>query len=412
MKPAYPVLLLTFIFVLTARHEAAIPYFRHVRDVAISSPDRQNYLVVDQNMWEHCLPDLADVRLYDGQAQVPYVLRQRRGGVSSVEQEARLLNLGSVAGHAEFDVDVGEVQEYDRIRLQLDAKDFIAVAEAEGRNDLRQTPGTKLGKSTLYDFSRENLGSNFVLKLPVSSFHYVHVRLTPVIKPTQVKAAVLFNLQEEKEAWSNAGSCHVVASVQSKNTIFSCEDATATPVDRIEFQVAASAFNFRRTVKVMDSKGAEVASGEISRIRMLRSGQSVVTENLAVDLSETREKQFRITVENGDDAPLPVETVQPVSIERRLYFNPAGKTALKLYYADEKLTEPSYDFAKFFQEDPAAVQAKLAPDVPNPAYTDRPDDRPWSEQHKAVLWAAMLLAVAVLGGLALRGFKAGTQAGS
>jgi hypothetical protein len=107
-----------------------------------------------------------------------------------------------------------------------------------------------------------------------------------------------------------------------------------------------------------------------------------------------------------------VEAVQPLSIQRRLYFNPAGKTTLKLYYADEKLTEPSYDFAKFFQEDPAAVEAKLAPDVPNPAYTGRPDDCPWSEQHKAVLWAAMLLAVAVLGGLALRGFKAGTQAGS
>ncbi|MGA9040414.1 MAG: DUF3999 family protein [Terriglobales bacterium] len=403
--------LLAFIFVQTMSHEAAIPYFGHVRDVAIASPGRQNYVVVDQSVWRYSQPDLADVRLYDGQTQVPYVLKQRRGGVSSVEQEAKLLNLGSVAGRTEFDIDVGDLPEYDRVRLRLDAKNFIATAEAEGRNDLHQSPGTKLGSSTLYDFTREDLGSNFVLKLPTANFHYLHIRLAPGIKPAQVKGAVLFNLQEEKAAWSNAGACQPANRAPSKNTIFSCEDANATPVDRIEFQIAAAAVNFRRSVTATDAKGNELASGEISRIRMLRAGQSVVSESLAFDLPGTREKQLTITIENGDDAPLPVETVLPLSIERRLYFDPAGKTAVKVYYGDEKLGEPSYDYAKFFQEDPAAVEAKLGADMPNPAYTGRPDDRPWSEQHKGVLWAAMVLAVAVLAGLALRGFKTGPGAG-
>ena len=37
--------------------------------------------------------------------------------------------------------------------------------------------------------------------------------------------------------------------------------------------------------------------------------------------------------------------------------------------------------------------------------TGRPDDRPWSERHKAVLWLAMLLAVIVLSALAIRGLE-------
>lgn len=410
MKQSYWALLLMFAFFQTARHEAAIPYFGHVRDVTVS-PNQQNYVVVDQNIWEHSRPNLADVRLYDGQTQVPYVLRERRASVSSVEQEAKLLNLGSAGGHTEFDLDVGDLAEYDRVRLRLDNKNFIATAEAEGRNDLHQAGGVKLGSSTLYDFSRENLGSNFVLKLPVSNFHYLHIRLAAGINPKQVKGAVLFNLREEKAAWSNAGICQTIASAQPKSTAFSCQDTTATPVDHIEFQVAPTAVNFRRTVIVTDSKGAEVANGEISRIRILRAGQSVVSESLAVDLPDMREKQLTISVENGDDAPLPVLAVQPLSVERRIYFDPAGKTAVKVYYGDEKLmTEPSYDYAKFFQEDVAAVEAKLGAEMPNPAYTGRPDERPWSEQHKAVLWAAMLLAVAVLAGLALRGFKTGPGA--
>jgi hypothetical protein len=395
--------LFAFIFLQVSHYDPATPYFGHVRDVTIATSGKQNYVVVDSNVWAHSRADLADVRLYDGQAQVPYVIKQRRGGVSSVEQEAKVLNLGSVAGHTEFDINVGDLPEYDRVRLRLDATNFIATAEAEGRNELHQSPGVKLGSSTLYDFTRENLGSNFVLKLPASNFRFLHIRMAPGVKPGQVKGAVLFNLQEEKAVWSTAGTCH--AGAQSKNTTFLCEDSTGTPVDHLEFQVAATTVNFRRTVTVTDAKGSVIAIGEISRIRILRAGQSVTSENLGIELSGMREKQFTITVENGDDVALPVEAIQPQSIERLLFFDPAGKTALKLYYGDEKLSEPSYDYAHFFQEDAGAIEAKLSEDVANPAYTGRPDERPWSERHKGVLWAAMILAVAVLGGLALRGFK-------
>jgi hypothetical protein len=403
-------ILLASLFAQVAPREAAIPYFSHKRDVAMSSADRQNYLVVDADMWAHSRADLSDVRLFDGQTQVPYVLKQQRGGVSSVEQEAKVLNLGSVRGHTEFDIDVGELPEYDRIRLRLDAKNFIVAAEVEGRNDLHQTSPTKLGRNTLYDFTRENLGANFLLKLPASNFPYLHVRLTPGINPGEVKGAILFNLQEEKAAWSDAGTCHSAAGAQPKNTAFTCDIGNSVPVDHLQFETASSAVNFRRTVIVADSKGVEVASGEVSRIRMLRAGQSVVSENLAVDLPDIHEEHLTISVQNGDDVPLPVQAVRPQSIQRRIYFDPAGKTSLKLYYGDEQLLAPSYDYAKFFQEDPVAVEANLGPGAANSAYTGRPDTRPWSEQHKAVLWVAMLLAVAVLAGLAIRGFRTEARA--
>jgi len=48
----------------------------------------------------------------------------------------------------------------------------------------------------------------------------------------------------------------------------------------------------------------------------------------------------------------------------------------------------------------------LGPGSHNPAYTGRPDDRPWSERHQVILWIAMLLAVALLAVLAIRGLNA------
>lgn len=399
--------ILVALFLSAADYPPAIAYFSNTRSVATVPASPQNFIVLDDSVWAHARPDLADLRLYDGDTQVPYALREQHSGISSVEQAAKILNLGTVAGHTEFDLDTADVSEYNCIELQLTAKDFVAVAQVEGRNDLSPHQGARLGGSTLYDFTREGLGTNSVLKLPLSSFRYLHVRLGPGISPGQVKGALISNLEEKRAVWRTVGSCQPSAA-NPRVTALACNAPATTPVERVALQIPSSRVNFRRSLIVESSAGAEVARGEISRIRMVRGGQTIVNENLAVDLPSARSSQFTITIENGDDTALPV-TVQLLSVERRVYFNPGGKTSLSLYYGDEKLDAPTYDYDKFFREDPSATEAKLEPDQHNPAYTGRPDDRPWSERHKAVLWVAMLLAVAALLAVAIRGFRAGTH---
>jgi hypothetical protein len=183
----------------------SISYFTNVRDLRIAQADRQTYFVVDEEIWTHARPDLADLRVYDGESQVQYALSEQRGGTSSHETAAKILNLGSVGGRTEFDLDMGEVGEYDRIRLQLNAKDFVATASLAGSNQLGAKPATQLPPATLYDFAREELGSNPVLKLPPSSFRYLHVRLSAGITPAQVKSASVYNLQETKSGLDQRG---------------------------------------------------------------------------------------------------------------------------------------------------------------------------------------------------------------
>ena len=136
--------------------------------------------MVDEEIWSQARPDLGDLRIFDGDAQVQYALSVQRGSTSGSEEAARILNLGSVGGRTEFDLDMGQVSEYDRVRLNLDAKDFVATAALwREATQLGDRPATRLPPSTLYDFTREALGSNSVLKLPASSFRYLHVRLSP-----------------------------------------------------------------------------------------------------------------------------------------------------------------------------------------------------------------------------------------
>jgi len=393
----------------TSQPEASASYFSHVRDVKISTPDRQSYILVDQEIWKYARPDLGDLRLYYGRAQVPYLLREERGGTSTEEQAAKILNLGTAAGHTEFDIDAGALPQYNRIRLQLDTRNFVATAQIEGRNDLTESAGTRLGQSTLYDFTRENLGSNFFLQLPASSFRYLHVRLPGDVRLEQVKGATVYNVGENKAAWTPVGWSPGRAG-DARQTTDRWQFSEKVPIDRIHFGVAPDEVNFRRAVTITDADGAQVTRDEISRIAMTREGTTVVAENLDLDILGVHTRSLTITVENGDDPPLHGLNTQPLSIERRIYFEPQGKTDLKLYYGDDKLTASVYDYAKLFRESTTATEASLSRDQPNPAYTGRPDDRPWSERHKMVFWVAMVLAIIVVLGAALRAMGSGSNA--
>ena len=389
--------------------EPAIPYFKQVRDVAISASDHQNFLVVDAAIWNHARPDLADLRLYDGAHQVPYQLTSEKAASSTQEVEAKILNLVQLGDHTEFDVDVAPVTEYNRIHLTLDHKDFLATATAAGRSDIAASATAPWPTpTTLFDFSRERLGSNSTITLPLWSFRFVHVRLYPGILLQEVQRATVAYLQEKKAFWTDAGSCQTSAG-QKRSTVVHCDVPGAMPIDRIQFDVPADRVNFRRSVTVMNEKGTQLAAGSISRIRMNRAGTTAVSEDLALNVYGDYANHLTITIDNGDDPPIPFDRIQPQSQERRLYFEPQGKSSLKLYYGDDKLSAPVYDYAKFFREDPNATPAQLAPEAANAEYTHRPDDRPWSERHKGVLWVAMLLAVAVLVFLAIRGLQGGTS---
>jgi hypothetical protein len=389
-----------------SRPEAAIPYFTNVREVRIAEPGRQNFIVVDEELWNHSRPDLADLRLYDEGSPVQYALSEQRAGVSSEEASAKILNLGTVAGHTEFDLDVEGIAEYDRVRLRLDAHDFVATASVSAGNALGKTAEVQLPPSTLYDFSKEQLGSNSEIKLPTSSFRYLHLKLSAGIVPQQVKAAAIFNRREQQASWTKVGSC---AAPQARQhlTVITCTLPPKVPVSRIEFKIPSEQVNFRRSVSIEDAAGSQVSSGEISRVRVSRGGTLVTHEDLAINLSGSY-GQITINIDNGDNPPLTLSSVQPLTLERRIYFDPAGKSELRLYYGDPGLTAPIYDYARFLHVDASAAQAQLGPGMHNAEYTGRPDERPWSERHSAVLWSAMIAAVLILFVLALRGLNSGT----
>ncbi|MGH9601601.1 MAG: DUF3999 family protein, partial [Terriglobales bacterium] len=238
-----------------------------------------------------------------------------------------------------------------------------------------------------------------------SRFRYLRITITGGVSPSDVKGASVARYEEKPGHWMKVREV-TSFNEDGKTTVISVDWPETVPLERLTFDVDPSQVNFRREFQVINAENRRVADGSLSRVRMKRAGSQVDSEELALDLLGVRSKKFRIVIQNGDDPPLRLRRVEALTVERRLYFDPKGKTKLNLYYGDPQLSAPVYDYAKFFQADAAAPAARLASHVSNSAYTGRPDTRPWSERNPAILWTALILAVAGLAAVALKGLRA------
>ena len=397
---------LAFMLVLVAG--PSISYFKYQR--AVQPPAAgQNYLVVDESVWQHARPDLADLRLYSGQTEVPYALTVERGSTESDHRDVRVLQQSSVRGKTQFLIDMADIVEYDHVDLKLSTRDFVAHAHVEGHDDLHGRHWAMLGDSILYDLSKENLGGNSMLRLPQTTYHYLRVTIDGPVKPGDVTGARSEHRQVQKPVWRDV-SQEMNQQQKGRDTVLTFQVPENVPVERLVFTVDPAQPNFRREVELQNEKTMALGSGEINRIHVVRSGQKIDSEVEDLDFSAVGQKTIKVNIHNGDDPPLKLSGARLQQHERRIYFDAPGSSQLTLYYGDEKLESPVYDYAKLFQQDKNVAAGQLGAESANAAFTGRLDDRPWSERHPAVLWIAIVAAVAVLGALALRSMKTAAAA--
>lgn len=398
---------------------AEIRYFRFERPVeSVPQAGGQACVVIDPGVFAKAAPGLSDLRLYRDATETAYVIRTSASNASSREEIAPL-NPGRRGGQTVFDAAMPEGS-YSDVQLAVNGHDFIATVTVFGSQTQNPAQETRIGSFTIFDFTREKLGRSTVLHLPESDFRFLHLSIAGPIAPEEIAGLSVARLPEghpkfvtvaETEKISQKGHSSVVEFVVPPHT----------PVDRIVFVPGTAPASFSRDVTVSasavtpppaidDSEPPQpaVSYGNLLRIHRVESGQRIDEERLSVNApmaSFDSTSKWAATVENGDDAPIRINSVRLEMLERKLCFEAAGAASYTLYYGDPALTAPQYDYATLFVEQPNAAQATIGPERANADYRPRPDARPFTEKHPALLWAALILVVLVLGVIALRTAK-------
>jgi hypothetical protein len=405
--------LLALLLLFVQPEQRFLRYMRPVNGGPVSG-QKQTCAALDVTAFAHAAPGLADLRLYRDGQEIPYALRVYAQGLAE-HASLEVLNLGiNRSGEIVFDAEMPQ-QSYSALQLEVSRKDFIATVNVTGSQTQQASDGTDLGSYTIFDLTGQKLGRSMVLHLPVSDFRFLHFRISAPVKPADVSG-----LSIEREALQGAAYAMVAESKQMKqqdrDTVIEFSVPPHVPVDRVEFVPAEGVANFSRYVSIevvpeqeKKANPAAIYSGEIRRVHILRAGRRIDDERLAIDVGNAGEKftsRWTVRIENGDDLPLALNTVRLEMQKQGICFDAEPGASYTVYYGDAALSPPQYDYARLFQPDKNPAEATLGPEEENQKYEPRPDTRPFTEKHPALLWVALVAAVAILGGIALRSAKA------
>ena len=400
-----------------------IRYFRYERPV-LNAPQHpaQTCLVLDAGTFAHAAPQLADLRLYHESTETPYVIRLA-APEQVTEKPIVPLNLGQHGGQTVFDAAMPDAN-YSDLQLTVTAQDFIATVAVSGSQTQTGSANTELGSFTIFDLTRQKLGRSTVLHLPESDFRYLHFRIVGPISPDDITGLSVERLPAHEPRYQLvAESSHIMQ--KGRSSVVELTVPAHVPVDRIAFTPRAEPVNFSRDVSITvtpisqlpPSEATEPARpvtifGNLLRVHSVQDGHRIDAERLAIDAREAdfgTPAKWTITIENGDDVPLMPVSVRLEMLERTLCFEGADDARYTLFYGDPALTAPHYDYATLFAPKTDASQTAAGPEQRNPEYQSRPAERPFTEKHPGLLWAVLIVVIALLGGIALQSAKRAAQ---
>jgi hypothetical protein len=397
-----------------------VRYFRYERPIQPSSG--QSCVVIDPGIFAHAAPQLADLRLYRDGAETPYVIRKAAVTEAS-EKIIPLLNVGSRGGLTVFDASLPEGH-YSDVQLAVTGQNFIATVTVSGSQTETGSAETKIGAYTIFDLTSQKLGRSTVLHLPESDFRYLHFSIKGPLAPESFTGVSVERLPASQPKYETIAETARVKQ-DGKSSVLEFNVPAHVPVDRILFTPGASPAQFSRDVGVLvepvdaspaadrsKSRLTTISAGDILRVHSIQNSQRLDEERLTVEapwVNFSTPTKWTISIDNENDAPLQMKSVQLQMLERSLCFEADGNGSYALYYGDAALGAPSYDYAKLFTLQADATRITAGPEVPNPAYQPRPDARPFTEKHPVLLWAALVAVIALLGAIALRSAKPVSQ---
>ena len=401
-----------------------IRYFRYQRAIEnLRAHAGQACLVVDAGIFSRAAPGLADLRLYRDGTETPYAIRlaapavAAQGTIEPLNKGAR--GEGVRGGQTVFDAEMPDGH-YSDLELAVTAHDFIATVEVAGSQTQTGSAETKVGSYTIFDLSKQRLGRSTLLHLPESDFKYLHLRIAGPLMPETVNGLSVVRLPASQPRYIDVAET-AQATQKNRTSIFTFDVPAHVPLDRVVFAVGAQPALFSRDVRIevqpvqqtIATEGVRfpesvTASGNLLRVHSVQNGHRIDEERLAIDAPsaefETPAK-WTITIDNGDDTPLKVESVKLQMLERDLCFDATGSGSTTLNYGDPALTAPRYDYASLFTPQADAAKATAGQEQANAAFKARPDERAFTEKHPALLWAVLVLVIMLLGAIALGSMK-------
>lgn len=387
-------------------------YWRYSRAVQLPPVDatRLVSVVVPQDVYLHSRALLPDVRVIDDRwAEVPFTRFTREGSSTTATRNEKLLENSFLPGqYTQLVLDLGyEALFHNAVDLQTNETDFIDWVAVDASDDAREWRIVQ-ERAPIFKFEKEGRKGTQVVHYSDNNARYLRVRIFDGKKQFPVSCTcVTYELSEPPERVAIVASMPREASSSGGASSWHVDLGTpALSVAEVRFAVDPAEFS--RSVEIATSVDVRewetVANGEIYRFRQ----GDKVHEQLAVRTNASPDRRYwRVTISNGNDAPLPAVVPTLYMTPRHVVFEQQPGRSYRLLYGQSEAKEAQYDLTRRVnaKQMQAAIAGELGPEEVN---TDWSDPRPWTEKYDIILWLAMGIAIALIGLSALRSLRRST----
>ncbi|WP_437736935.1 DUF2339 domain-containing protein [Sorangium sp. So ce1335] len=359
---------------------------------------------------------LADVRIAgpDG-AEVPYVIREAGAAPSSGRIAATMLDPGvDAAGvaHATWALDAPGTR-HCRLELSVLGSSFLREARVDTGADTRSLTEVARGAHVYRIPQGSETVEHLAVAYPLSRAALVRVRLVPEGAPARGAAG-------DVRITGGAVSCDppdsaartalvplaIVETLRDSDAKISLvtldAGADGAPLEAVLLDVATPEFSRRIEVASTTYRAVwpTVGSGLVYRIRP-RGEAGVALARTTIPLSPTRKRFLRLTIRDGDSAPLSLSGAQGEVRAREIVFRAAQPGPHRLYVGDALGARPRYDLSDILERgerEHPPTPARLGAAQANPAFgaARGARDLPFTERHRAPIGAALAVGLVAL----------------
>jgi hypothetical protein len=409
---------LAVLSLLLAEH-AVQPAFHYERPVELASaPAAETCVVLPADLLSHAAPQLQDLRVMAGGREVAYLARISTDAGTEVARPQQILNLGQQNGAVSFDVEMREPR-YSRVLLRMGRSHFSVLIRVTGT----QRPGERGVSFPEIAYSSnadEDEPQQRLISLPESNFRYLHfeirtLALEPVMPQDIAGVDVLVAKAEPARYLQVAVAGQPVEKPHA--TVYEFALPPNVPVDRLSFTSDDPNAIFSRTADLerYPAPGSNTAQPDETHPELPRQSEGISLSHapprkgdaasgigsIELALGTVRyASTIKLTIQNGDDAPLALHAISLQMRERQVCFLRKPGTSYVLRYGDPALGAPEYDLSPL---QAALSNASLSTLGPERALTPEANRKiPFTERHPVLLWIALILVVGTLGFVALR----------
>jgi len=364
-------------------------------------------LSLPQDVYLHAQTGLPDLRIIDDAGnEVPYARYSRIGSTVSKDLSTEALeNSFSPDNYTQLVLDVGKSAPFhNAVEIHTSESDFIEWVSVEASDDGHQWR-TVAERAPIFRFRQQSREGTQTVRYSPNDARYLRIRVLDGGKKFPIDSAQVFSKTIEAPERTFLEESIVDEPAARAGENFWRIDLGTPALGLQEVRFAVNPAEFIRAVEISTSEDGKtwnfVARGEIYRFRQ----GSTEEEHLRVDVpGDITSRYWRITVINGNDAPLPGVIPSLYVTPVHFVFEQQPGRSYRLIYGQYRAAAPQYDLARRItaEQQDAAIVAQLGAEEETPNYAD---PRPWTEKNRYLMWVVMGVAVLLLGYSAIRSLR-------